>query len=53
MHDCIQCGGACCCDLDDTYVPCPDDCSHRCPPEPEEMDADAEEVFAKEARDGE
>jgi hypothetical protein len=30
MHDCPNCGMACDCDLEDTWLEAPDDCCHEC-----------------------
>ena len=35
MHDCLECGHACYCDMDDCWFPTPRDCCHHCEPEPD------------------
>lgn len=37
-HECLECGQACYCDLDDTWMECPADCHHDCEPEPDPYD---------------
>lgn len=36
MHDCPECGQACDCDSEDTWIDSPDWCEHDCEPEDED-----------------
>ena len=38
MHECPECGQACDCDMEDTWIESPDDCSHDCEPFDDEDD---------------
>lgn len=40
MHECPECGQACCCDMEDHEQDAPDDCCHEC-----DEDTDDEELW--------
>lgn len=48
MHDCVACGSACYCDMDDCYLPPPLNCCHVCQEETDEpyMDDDDDHTTA-------
>lgn len=38
MHECVECGYGCDCDIEDTWNEQPDDCTHVCDDEGESDD---------------
>ena len=36
MHECVSCGQACACDIEDTWLDAPEDCTCPCWDEPDD-----------------
>ena len=43
MHECPTCGQTCDCDIEDTWLDPPDDCSHECEDFEDDLTPDLEE----------